>query len=896
MKTLLSAATCLAVICVAFAGTSFAQTQLVSDDFTGGSAGSYLGSNWTGCGYNYGAYNVLVYENGSAGGSGYWGQDCALYIGYGVFPSDQFVRATIVAPNPNSSPQASIQLRANATPNTSEYYVACGWDSQDFPADPHYRIWSLSPGAPGPVSLWLSNIIPATNDVISCQMLGNTLSMQLNGSVLANVVDTSGINTGYPGMYYVDPSGTGPSPSDIIFANFIAGSGPALVSVSITPPSDTVTAGSYVQFTGIATYADGSTAGMNNWTSSDPTVAQVDNTGFVYGAAAGNVTITGASANDSGQANLTVQPPNGYTPLVHDSFTGTGGGYLGTNWVGCGFDGGAYSELTYQNNMAGGSGYYSQNCSLYTGYGAFPSDQYATAMIVAPNTQATTEASIELRANATPGTPESYIACGWDAQDFSPDYHYRIWSLPANPASGGPTNLKLTNVVPATNDVLWCQVQGTTVTMKVNGTTIATATDTSGLMTGFPGMYYIDLNGDVPPPTDVIFDNFVAGQINGPTLNSIVVAPNPAAATVGSNQQFTATGNYSDGSNTNITNSVTWTSSNSGVAGVDANGLATALSAGTTTITATSGTVSGGSTFSVSSAPIAPTVTFTGAPASAGYYSSFTVIATTNASTMPQITGNSVCSVGAVSGTPASASAVVTMVSSAGTCNLSANWAADAGHLAASATQATTATKGTSTVAISSSTPNPSVPQQAVTIKVTAAGPGAGPTGSFTVSASTGESCASTLNSSHTGSCSITFTNTGTRTLTASYGGDSNFNGSNSSGVSQTVSLPTVSLSQTSINFGNIRRGSSQTKGLTITNTSLVTLMNLSWSISGGLGQFTVSSTTCGAAPAQLNAGASCVINVTFRPVNTGSQSAKLSLSDNAANSPQTVNLSGSGK
>lgn len=970
---------------ICFAGSSFAQTQLVSDNFTGGSNGAYLGSNWTGCGFNNGAYNVLVYENGAAGGSGYWAQDCALYTGYGAFPSDQYVGATIVAPNPNSSPQASIQLRANAVPSTSEYYVACGWDSQDFPADPHYRIWSLAPGASGPVSLWLSNIIPATNDVISCQILGNTLSMNLNGSVVSTVVDTSGNNTGYPGMYYVDPNGTGSSPTDIIFANFVAGSGPALISVVITPPTATVTAGSFIQFTGVATYADGSTSGMNNWSSTAPTVAQVDNTGFVYGVAAGNVTITGASASDSGTANLSVQAPNGYMPLVHDAFTGTGGGYLGSNWTGCGYSGGAYSQLVYQNNQAGGSGYYSQNCSAYTGYGAFPGDQYATAMIVAPNTQGTTEAAVQLRANATPGTPESYIACGWDAQDFPADYHYRIWSLPPNPASGGPTNLVLTNVVPATNDLLWCQVQGTSVTMKVNGTTIATATDTSGVMTGYPALYYIDLNGGVPPATDVIFDNFVAGQITGPTLNSITITPNPASTMVGTNVQFAATGSYSDGSNSNITNSVTWSSSNLSIATVNASGLATALGSGATTIGATSGTVSAGVPFTVN-AVIAPTVAFTGAPASAGknstftviattnasvmptftgsagicsvgsvngtpasanasvtmlsgtgtctltatwaatanystatltqtttaqgvapttsftgapssaaYYGTFTVTATTNASTMPQISGNSVCSAGAVTGTPANASAVITMSKGSGTCTLTATWAADSNYLAANATQNTNATKATSTASITSNTPNPSSPQQAVMINFTAAGIGAGPTGSVKVTASTKESCTATLNSSHTGSCSITFSNTGNRTLSALYGGDSNFNSSTSSGVSQSVNSPTVSLSPSSINYGNVSRKSSQTKGVTISNTSSVALLNLSWSISGSFFNFSIAGSTCGTAPAKLNPGASCVVNVTFSPWYTGSQSATLSFTDNASNSPQKVALSGSG-
>src|ERR1700687_93787 len=114
MRTLLTVVVCLALI--SSVGVCFAQTQLVSDNFTSGTNGTYLGPIWTGCGFNNGAYNVLVYETGAAGGSGFWAQDCALYIGYGAFPSDQYVSATVVAPTPSSSPQTSIQLRANATP------------------------------------------------------------------------------------------------------------------------------------------------------------------------------------------------------------------------------------------------------------------------------------------------------------------------------------------------------------------------------------------------------------------------------------------------------------------------------------------------------------------------------------------------------------------------------------------------------------------------------------------------------------------------------------------------------------------------------------------------------------------------------------------------------------
>ena len=58
------------------------------------------------------------------------------------------------------------------------------------------------------------------------------------------------------------------------------------------------------------------------------------------------------------------------------------------------------------------------------------------------------------------------------------------------------------------------------------------------------------------------------------------------------------------------------------------------------------------------------------------------------------------------------------------------------------------------------------------------------------------------------GSCSISFLIAGTRTLTASYGGDTNFLASPASpGVSQTVNSPTVTLSPPNVNFGKTTVG-----------------------------------------------------------------------------------------
>jgi uncharacterized protein YjdB len=82
-------------------------------------------------------------------------------------------------------------------------------------------------------------------------------------------------------------------------------------------------------------------------------------------------------------------------------------------------------------------------------------------------------------------------------------------------------------------------------------------------------------------------------------LTSIAVTPANPTVNVGNTQQFTATGTYSNGTSSVITSSATWTSSSSTIATVNSSGLATGLSTGNVTITATSNGVSGNTTLTV---------------------------------------------------------------------------------------------------------------------------------------------------------------------------------------------------------------------------------------------------------------------------------------------------------
>ncbi len=81
---------------------------------------------------------------------------------------------------------------------------------------------------------------------------------------------------------------------------------------------------------------------------------------------------------------------------------------------------------------------------------------------------------------------------------------------------------------------------------------------------------------------------FLATCAGSLEINSLVIAPTDSSTPAGTTKQFTATGFLNDGSSRDITNEVTWTSSNTFVATVNSSGLVTGINPGSTTITATS--------------------------------------------------------------------------------------------------------------------------------------------------------------------------------------------------------------------------------------------------------------------------------------------------------------------
>jgi trimeric autotransporter adhesin len=106
--------------------------------------------------------------------------------------------------------------------------------------------------------------------------------------------------------------------------------------------------------------------------------------------------------------------------------------------------------------------------------------------------------------------------------------------------------------------------------------------------------------------------------VTAATLVSVEVTPSIPSIANGRTLQFVATGVFSDSSTQNLTGQVIWSSSDATIATVSttsgSNGLATAVGVGSATISAASGTISGGTKLTVTGAVLTAIAITPGAP------------------------------------------------------------------------------------------------------------------------------------------------------------------------------------------------------------------------------------------------------------------------------------------
>ncbi|HXM95019.1 MAG TPA: SBBP repeat-containing protein [Candidatus Dormibacteraeota bacterium] len=116
--------------------------------------------------------------------------------------------------------------------------------------------------------------------------------------------------------------------------------------------------------------------------------------------------------------------------------------------------------------------------------------------------------------------------------------------------------------------------------------------------------------------------------------------------------------------------------------------------------------------------------------------------------------------------------------------------------------------------------------------------------------------------------------------------------------IAKLILVPTLTVSPTSLNLGTVLVGATTAaQTVTLTNNSNTALAISSTAVvaispPAANVDFAISSNTCGTS---VPSGASCSVNVTFKPSVAAAESAKLVFTDSDSSSPQSVSLSGTG-
>lgn len=119
--------------------------------------------------------------------------------------------------------------------------------------------------------------------------------------------------------------------------------------------------------------------------------------------------------------------------------------------------------------------------------------------------------------------------------------------------------------------------------------------------------------------------------------------------------------------------------------------------------------------------------------------------------------------------------------------------------------------------------------------------------------------------------------------------------GTSLSGCTPSVAPPAVSLTPSSLSFPSQDVGTtSAAQSITVTNTGGSGLF-VNSARTGGTNALDFTQVADGCSGITLAAGATCSVSITFSPTSGGTRSATFTLTDNAANSPQSAPITGAG-
>jgi trimeric autotransporter adhesin len=360
--------------------------------------------------------------------------------------------------------------------------------------------------------------------------------------------------------------------------------------IEVTPIDPSLASGFTLQFTAMGLFNDGTTENLTDqvtWISSEP-FAEISNDpksrGLATAVSVGNTIITARLDGVSGSTSLTVTSATlvsiDVTPV--DSMLAEG---FTQQFTAIGtFSDNITEDLTNQVTWISSEPFAEisndpKSRGLATAVSVGTTTITAQLNGVTGSTTLTVTSAVLVSIDVTPvdsmlaeGFTQQFTAIGTFSQGPPEDLTNQVTWM-----SDNPTVAEISN---AQNS------QGLATGLKAGTTTITATLDGISDSTTLTVTAAVLINIDVTPANPTIFETLT--------------------------QEFTATGTFSSGPDEDLTNQVTWISSNTGVAGISnapgSQGVATGISQGSTTITAMLKGVSGETTLTVAPCPV---ITFT---------------------------------------------------------------------------------------------------------------------------------------------------------------------------------------------------------------------------------------------------------------------------------------------
>jgi len=348
------------------------------------------------------------------------------------------------------------------------------------------------------------------------------------------------------------------------------GRNPRLTQIVIDPANQTIAKGVTLQLTATGILDNGNKEALNAvvWQTSQTDVIGITTTGEVTGAGEGVATVSAFYQGVTGTTSITVGPPAlvGITVSPSQSSLPVGESQqfaaIGT-----------YSDKTTQDLTQSATWSVSTSVASVSPAGAAVAKAVGAATISATSGSVTGTASlavtpaVALALNVIPASLSLPLGSGSQLQAI------------ATFSDGTQQNVS--------SSVTWQTSQSGVATVNALGYATAVGKGVAQLSAGYQGMIS---NASI--------------TVGPPALVSITVSPNQVSLPVGESDQLTATGNYTDGSTQNLTQSATWSSLGPAIASVSPAGAAVAKGVGTTTISAASGSVTGTANFAVTPAAV----------------------------------------------------------------------------------------------------------------------------------------------------------------------------------------------------------------------------------------------------------------------------------------------------